>query len=208
MNFLVVAILIGVIVLVVLAVEAGMSARRQRRRTHELQLTFGSEYGRAVQEFGDLKAAEQKLEQRMARVGAYDLEPLDDRDRRRFVDQWQAIRVAFVEDPALAVSRADDVLVELMHARGYEGVTEGPVHRAADISVGFSEAAESYRTASAVLRKDREGEATTDDLRAALRNFGMVFEQLLGSPGSEETVPDTRPEGESHRQETFQSRAR
>jgi hypothetical protein len=68
---------------------------------------------------------------------------------------------------------------EVMQSRGY------PVgdfdQQAADISVDHPGVVANYRSALEVVRRNERGEATTDDLRAAMLNYRALFEGLLGN---------------------------
>jgi hypothetical protein len=105
-----------------------------KRRTERLRSKFGgAEYGRAVEEGGNRRHADAKLEERAERVESFHVRPLAPADRVRFADSWRKIQARFVDGPAGAVAEADQLLGDVMSTRGY------PVsdfeQRAADISV-------------------------------------------------------------------------
>ena len=87
------------------------------------------------------------------------------------------MQLLFVDDPKGAVSRADELLNEVMIARGY------PVgdfdQRAADISVDHPVMVGNYRTAHEIAVRHSRGEASTEDLRKAMVHYRSLFDQLL-----------------------------
>ena len=66
-----------------------------------------------------------------------------------------------------------------MRARGYETGQLNQDERIADVSVGHGEEAGAYRDAARIAALNREGKATTEDLRRAIKAYGVVFEALL-----------------------------
>jgi hypothetical protein len=126
------ATITAIIVVIILAVIAYMIFMR-RRRSDQLKSQFGPEYGRTVDDVGDARKAEAALAARAKRVSSYTIKPLPADLRSHFTDSWQNVQAQFVDDPKYAVTRADDLLGEVMRARGY------PVHdfdqRAEDLSV-------------------------------------------------------------------------
>ena len=104
-----------VIVVVVLLVVVGVLLYRQRRSA-QLREGFGPEYDRVVDERGDQRAAETELLERRERRRGYDIRPLDENARRRYVHQWKATQAKFVDQPASALTDAD-ALAQRSHAR-------------------------------------------------------------------------------------------
>jgi hypothetical protein len=121
------------IILVLVLAAAALFFWSRSRRTAELKSRFGSEYERTVHETGDERKAETVLAARQKRVASYTIKPLPADMRDHFTDTWRKVQAQFVDDPKYAVTRADDLLGEVMSARGY------PVkdfdQRAEDLSV-------------------------------------------------------------------------
>src|ERR1017187_9847029 len=93
---------------------------RLKRRTERLRTQFGgAEYARAVEEGGNRQHAEAGLEERTQRVEAFHVRPLSAGDRERFVESWRGVQARFVDGPAGAVTEADQLLGDVMSARGY-----------------------------------------------------------------------------------------
>jgi hypothetical protein len=168
------------VVLVVLLLAAlGLAAWAftQKRRTEELRDRFGPEYERAVHTTGDTRQAQAELEARQKRVEALNIRTLDPDERQRFADRWQATQAHFVDDPSGAIQDANDLVKDVMEARGY------PVsdfeQRAADISVNHADVVTHYRAARAIALANERGEADTENLRQAMVHYRALFEELL-----------------------------
>jgi hypothetical protein len=150
-----------------------------KRRTRSLQDRFGREYDRTVENAGGRRAGERELSDREKRHQELELRPLSPRARDRYLNQWEATQLRFVDDPSGAVSEADELVQRVMQERGY------PVkdfdQRAADISVDHPELVEKYRTAHGIAQANERGEASTEDLRHSVRHYRALFVVLLGT---------------------------
>lgn len=166
-------------VLAIALVVAGVVIARQRR-SQRLQEGFGPEYGRALTEKGDRRAAEAELLERRDRRARLDIRELDPRSRERYAERWRDVQRTFVDDPRVAVGEADRLVSEVMRDRGYP-VEEDFERRAADVSVDHPTVVENYRAAHAISLRAARGEAETEDLRQALVHFRALFEELLGT---------------------------
>jgi hypothetical protein len=148
-----------------------------RRRTRALREKFGPEYEQALDTYGGARKAEQELAAREKRVKSFHLHPLTPELHQRFTTAWRDVQARFVEDPARAVGEADDLVKDLMQARGY------PVsdfdQRSADVSVDHPHVVSHYRAAREVAVLSREGRASTEDLRRAVMHYRALFEDLL-----------------------------
>ena len=149
------------------------------RRSTRLRRRFGPEYDRAIEHEGDRRRAEKVLEMRAKRVEHLHIHPLTEAERARFKDAWRGDQARFVDDPFSAVVEADRLVGEVMAARGYPiGDFE---QRTADISVDYPHVVENYRTAHQIAARQEDREASTDDLRTAMRHYRVLFEALLQS---------------------------
>jgi hypothetical protein len=175
----------GVVLLLLLA---GLVFFLVRRRRSRLRDQFGAEYDRTVQRTGDRQAAERELAGRVDRVKSFELRALLADERAHFVRSWRDLQSDFVDHPADAVFRADALLTELMRARGYADVSEGPERRAADLSVYFADEADEYRQFWWAAERGRTGTASTEELRLAFRKLRRVFERLA-EPAAEAPEP-------------------
>lgn len=173
-----IVIVVAAIVVIALAVILWMSMRRKNEQKR-LQSTFGREYDETYARTGDEKAARQELKARAERVEKYELRPLENDQRRRFIMEWETMQSSFVDDPANAVSKADVLLADVMRARGYQTDRGDQAARIEDVSVGHGEEAAAFREAAEISRLNRDGRATTEDLRRAIKDYAVVFDSLL-----------------------------
>ena len=146
-----------------------------------MRTQFGNvEYARAVEKGGNVRHAEARLEERAQRVEAFHIRPLGSADRARFVESWHGVQAGFVDAPAGAVTAADQLLGDVMSARGY------PVsdfeQRAADMSVDHPLILENYRTAHEIALRQTRGQASTEELRQAMVHYRTLFEELVNEP--------------------------
>jgi hypothetical protein len=173
MDTNVIIALAAVAVLVALAVVYYV---QQRRRAH-LRSRFGPEYDRTVRETHDLRKAESTLAARERRVARLSIRPLSPADQSRFTESWTRVQARFVDDPTAAVTEADRLVGEVMHARGYPlGDFD---QRAADISVDHPHVVEHYRAARDIAQRHARGQASTEDLRQAFVHYRALFSDLL-----------------------------
>jgi len=173
-------ILIGALVVVlVLGIVAFIALRK--RRTGNLRTKFGdAEYARALAKDGNRRDAEAGLKDRTQRVEAFNVRPLAPADRTRFTETWRGVQSRFVDGPAGAVAEADQLLGDVMSARGYP--VSNFEQRAADISVGHPVVLEHYRTAHDIALRQTQGQASTEELRQAMIHYRTLFEDLLSEP--------------------------
>jgi hypothetical protein len=153
------------------------SRRRARARSAELQRQFGPEYDRAVEEHGSAARAERTLASRARRVEHFHFHELSAAERARFASSWTRVQAQFVDDPAVAVSNANELINEVMRARGYP--TEDFEQRAADLSVEHPAVVQHYRAARALSDSTHTGQINTEDLRQAVVHYRFLFTDLL-----------------------------
>ena len=72
---------------------------------------------------------------------------------------------------------ADALVTRLMQTRGYP-VSEFS-QRAADLSVDHPRLVDNYRAAHEITLRERQGQATTEDLRSALLYYRSLFDELM-----------------------------
>ncbi len=180
-------IIIGVVVAVLVVI--GLVVAWLRYRTERLRSRFGPEYVRAVEDSGGQRQAEAELQTRAARVRKYDLKPLSAEDRSRFAAAWQKTQAQFVDDPAGAARAADDLLGDVMSARGYPMADID--QRLEDLSVDHGDAVQNYRLAREIVAKHARGDAGTEDMRQAMIHYRTLIEDLLGDePPKTTDIPE------------------
>jgi len=159
----------------------------RRRRSAALRTRFGSEYDRVMHTTGNVRAAEAALAARARRVEALHIVPLSQADAVRFRQSWRAVQERFVDDPAGAVTEADRLVGEVMHARGYPlGDFE---QRIEDLSVDHADVVFNYRAAREIAQVHARGEASTEDLRQAMVHYRALFHDMLGAPTTDNRTP-------------------
>ena len=173
----VVYLVIAFAIVAVVAVAALLSQRRARARSLELRRQFGPEYDRAVEQNGNRAHAERALLARARRVHHFRFRELSAGDRRRFEATWTRIQAQFVDDPAIAVAGAPQLIGEVMRARGYP--TDEFEQRVEDLSVTYPTVVQHYRAAHALSAGPRDGHGNTEDLRQAVVHYRVLFAELL-----------------------------
>lgn len=167
---------IAIIVVAVIAALLIIWAVVRNRRKAELRQRFGPEYERTVREQGSSRA-ETVLIERKKRVEKFSIRELTIDERERFITDWRVVQSRFVDNPRAAVNDADALVTRLMQTRGYPMSDFG--QRAADISVDHPKVVDNYRAAHEIALRERQGEATTEDLRSALIYYRSLFDELI-----------------------------
>lgn len=166
-----------VVLLILLIIAWGVARHRSRRRTAELRQRFGPEYDFAVAQYGSRRRAEAELETRLRRVERYQLRPLTTTERARFLADWDIIQARFVDHPRGAVTEADEMINNLLIARGYQGGSFD--RRAADFSVNYPRLLDAWRRANAITVRAARSEASTEELRTAMILYRALLEELV-----------------------------
>ena len=181
-TWIIVAIAIAAVVILALMIAAWRMSKN--RRSSRLREGFGPEYEREVSRVGRGKA-ESELEQRQKRVEQLQIRELTREQSAGYASDWDAVQSRFVDDPAMSVSRADELVGRVMLERGY------PVgnfdQRLADVSVDHAEVANNYRAAHGIAARNLDGNATTEDLRQAMVHYRSLFQDLLQTAPSAST---------------------
>ena len=157
-----------------------------RRRTSTVRSRFGPEFDRAVRQEGNERRARAILEQRQERVARYPIRPLTLEEQERFVAEWRAIQAHFVDNPCDAIARADRLVSQAMHARGYP--TSDFDRQAADLSVDHPHVLGDYRIAHEIALRSEENQASTEDLRLAMQHYRALFEELVEVGAAREEI--------------------
>ena len=170
-------ILILVLVALVLLVMIGIWLAMRRRRSEHLRTHFGDEYDRTVKEAGGRGAAEANLKERQKRVASLDIRPLTPEERSAFTTEWQEVKSVFVDSPAEAVLHADRMMTKMMQTRGFPMADFD--RRYEDLTVDHYETARHYRAASEIAARQNRGEATTEDLRQAMKHYETLLDDMV-----------------------------
>jgi hypothetical protein len=152
-------------------------ARVSRARSWRLQEHFGPEYDRVVAELGDSAQAERVLEERERRVEHFRFRELTQLQRAQLATQWNGIQARFASEPAIAVTAANELINEVMRARGYP--TLSFEQRVADLSVEHPLVVQHYRAAHELSGSVFNGAVDRERLRQALVHYRKLFTELL-----------------------------
>jgi len=186
-------VLIAIAVIVVLAVVVWQALAR--RRTGRLQQQFGPEYERTLENADSKRDAEAELQTREERRQQFEIRPLSQVARDRYLQNWKRVQTQFVDDPRSAVAGADSLLRSVMAERGYP--VEDFDQRAADLSVDHPQVVENYRHGHRLAQASADGSDSTEDLRQAMRHYRALFDELVepaaDQPTTREQVDNPQP---------------
>lgn len=170
------------IIVVVVAVLAGLAIGLKTRtaRTEHLRDRFGPEYERvAVDYLGRPdRAGEADLRRREQRRSDLEIRPLSAEQQQRFLAEWQEIQTMFVDTPDRSVADAEDLVNQVLQARGYP-VADDFRNQADLISVDHPDLVSNYREAHRVYERSLAEAADTDELRHSLVYYRSLFNELL-----------------------------
>jgi FtsZ-interacting cell division protein ZipA len=177
-------IVASIAILIVVAIIGFLIVRK--RRSQMLRQRFGPEYDRVVKKEGDVHRGEDVLQFLTKRREKLQIRALSPSNRSDFASRWTTVQSQFVDDPKGAVSRADQLVNEVMQVRGY------PIgdfdQRAADISVDHPVVVENYRAGHEIALRHNRGQASTEDLRKAMVHYRSLFDELL----EEDSLPERK----------------
>ena len=177
-------IVASIAILIVVAIIGFLIVRK--RRSQMLRQRFGPEYDRVVKKEGDVHRGEDVLQFLTKTQEKLQIRALSPSNRSDFASRWTTVQSQFVDDPKGAVSRADQLVNEVMQVRGY------PIgdfdQRAADISVDHPVVVENYRAGHEIALRHNRGQASTEDLRKAMVHYRSLFDELL----EEDSLPKER----------------
>ena len=193
MNAITIVLIMFVATAVIVAIVACAWLYAASRRTKQLRSKFGPEYRRVARSEGDASQAEHILQERAQRVKRLDIKPLNRGQRDEFADAWEQAQAQFVDDPVVAVIKADILVQEVMNVRGY------PVadfeQRVADVSVDHPAVAQNYRLGHAIAKRDETDDVPMEKLREAMLHYRALFADLLHDGGLS-PVREVRPAAE------------
>jgi hypothetical protein len=149
----------------------------EKKKSTELRRRFGPEYDATVSQHKSRTQAESELASRLERVEKFKIRPLNEADRTQFLEMWQRNQAHFVDDPGAAIQEADNLVCEVMKARGYP--MSDFDRRAEDLSVDHPLVVRNYRAAHEIAERHVRGETDTEDLRRGIVYYRDLFEELL-----------------------------
>ncbi|MFD4526888.1 hypothetical protein ACFWP7_23735 [Streptomyces sp. NPDC058470] len=181
----IIALIVIVAAVVVVAAAVTLLARRPQGG-RSLQRRFGPEYDRAVaRHHGDVKAAEQDLAERVSRHGSLRERAIEPAVREQYAARWAAAQERFVESPQEAVAEADQLLGEVAGARGFPDGGQYDEQYAA-LSVHHGPHVHGYRRVHrAAQARVPDGHGSTEELREAMIEARVLFEELVTPSGQD-----------------------
>ena len=165
-------VILLVVVLLVIAVAAGLASTLLNRQTAQRQ-RVGAEFSRLAREAGP-RRARAEFAARRRRVEGLGIKPLSDERRSRFQRQWAAVQERFVDSPPQAVTTAAALVTAAAAERGYDVSDRGQL--LVDLSVHHGQYLDGHRRAT---RTAGQATATTEELRQALLDHRALFQDLL-----------------------------
>jgi hypothetical protein len=174
---LVIAIIVVLLLVTILLTAAWALFRRQR--TKRLRRRFGPEYDHAATRLGDRRQAELELANREKQAKSLKIHPLPQEEVDQFTQAWQGVQTRFVDEPTEAITDAENLVIEVMQARGYPAMDFE--RRVEYMSVDHPRAAQNYRAAHEITQKIKSQETTTEDLRQAVTYYRELLNELLGT---------------------------
>jgi len=144
---------------IVLLFAAMLSAHGRRHRIGAATERYRGEFARALSDARQ-KRAERELERALAKDIV--LRPLLPEDKERCRREWRDTQARFSIDPARAVVEAGRLVEEIARLRGREEI-------AVDIA------------ARRIAWRGKRGQATLEELRAAMALYSAVIEDLLAN---------------------------
>jgi len=181
---------IGLIVVALIALTLWRNA--PARRKNRLRERFGPEYDVAVSQYGKARAA-RVLEARARRVGKLTIRSLSPSERAGFAQSWRLCQEQFVDAPSAAVSAAHELVLRVMHMKGYP--VDDFDQQVADLSVDYGSMVHHLRAAHVLEQANRAGRANTEELRQAMVHYRALFDELLGPTPAELVPPSQRSNG-------------
>jgi hypothetical protein len=171
--------LVLLLLLVMLAVRLRHRAQA-KARTAELRARFGGEYDRTVKAKGR-SSGEDELERRAERIEAVTDQSLSHDDRVLLRVRWREIQLAFVDDPAMAVRRADGLVTDALRRRGMPA--DDLDDRVTAAALERPELGDRYRRAHGVyvaIEGQQNGDTTDGAYRQAFLDYRDLFTAFCG----------------------------
>ena len=179
-------VVIVIAALIILTIGGWMGVLFARYlRSKKLHRQFGPEYDRMVDKFGDKQEAEETLADRLKHVKSLDLQPLAPEQKERFANEWRQTQALFVDQPYKAVRQANQLVTEVMAAKGYP--VDDSEQRIADLSVNYPELIANYRQVNEIVTKNKQDGLSTEEMRQVMIHCRAVFKEVLGSKTVENT---------------------
>jgi len=147
-------------------------------RTKKGRLRNDPEYDRTAREQGSARGIGREPEKRNKGMDFPGIRRFSDEESGRFAAEWRAAQCTFVDDPRRAVAAADELVHRAMTVSGCPMAAD-PEARAAELALRYGVVAENYRIAHELAAPAGGASPSTEDLRLAMKNYRVLFEELL-----------------------------
>ena len=180
---MIIDMIITVIVTAIIIAGIAYAGRRQDHR-RQTRTSFGPEYARVKIEHGGTRAADRELTRRTRMHDKLRLTSISADDRDFYATSWEHVQSGFLDDPAVALSGAEQLIARLLAARGYPA--DENREQLALLSVQYGGTLAGYRQAQSVSERMRidPTRVTTEQQRTALMQYQAIFGDLLTIPGA------------------------
>jgi hypothetical protein len=176
------AIITIIATVLVIAVMAYAARREYAKR--QIRSSFGPEYDRVKAEHGGTRGADRELTRRAHMHNKLRLEQISADDQDFYATSWEHVHGSFLDDPAVALSSAEQLIARLLTARGYPAGDNG--EHMALLSVQHGNTLVGYRQARSVSERlgSDPASVSTEEERTALMQYQALFGDLLAVPGA------------------------
>lgn len=171
------AVLIAAIAIFAILIVLAIWLTMRKRQTDHLRDRFGDEYDRTLEHAGDRSEAERDLAAREKRVDALAIRSLTADEHTRYATEWRDVKALFVDSPVEAVLHADRMLATMMKTVGYPMADFD--RRYEDLTVNHPDVARHYREGHAIVDRHSGGNASTEDMRQAMKHYEALFDRLV-----------------------------
>ncbi len=169
-------IVVVVVVLVIGAVLAPIFVRSRRAKRY--QVKFGPDYDHTVKAMGGHTEAQTEMDARAKHVESLVIRPLSMTEHTRYVADWNVVQIQICwNKPGQAIVDADRLIMEVMQVRGFP--LSNFEERAADISINYPDLVSNYRATAEIALKNKQHQASTEELRQATVYYRSLFDELL-----------------------------
>ena len=153
----------------------------QERRTEKLRTEVGgAKVNSGVNSGNGLGQPPAQRQEQAKKTADLNIRLLAPADRPQFEESWARVQASFADDPGSAVTRADQLLVNMMSSLGFP-ISDFEQH-VAEISVGHPVILDNYRAAHQRARRQMLGRASREDLFQAMVHYRVLFEELISDP--------------------------
>jgi hypothetical protein len=187
---------------VILVLGLAAWAYTSRRRRVNLRERFGPEYERTVEAVGPARAAS-VLQERADRVSRFNLRKLTQDQADAFAREWRRIQARFVDDPDGAVLEADQLVTQVMAARGYPLKTSIGVRTICRLTIRWS-----FRITGPLAHSRYDGSRGTPGPKKCVKPWSIIASCLTNSWKSIRVVRIGGPHEESIQTGSFSSGSR